>query len=332
MLRRMTFVQTVQRAYQSTVLDGILLEKAERIAGGYPASGQQKLRELFEVGNRRANAATDLLESQPVAAAVLYRDAAIGYIGAILAGRGETVEFGVGDGQRAFERLDAVRSDLRDPPPEFERARGLLTSDDPLAIDRMPENEASSAVQGIANTVTWLRDSIEPRTVTQIRRSRIARLVVLGVCALALLIWAGMSLFSPTNIALHKHVTTSSVHAQSTAPEGGLTDGNTSGAYGVHTAVEQNPWVKIDLAATYELKKIKVYNRGDGWFDESLPLTLELSENGTDFQVVDHRTTSFSQWSPWVYAANGKKARYILVRGAPGKFVALSEIEAFGKK
>jgi len=45
------------------------------------------------------------------------------------------------------------------------------------------------------------------------------------------------------------------------------------------------------------LGKIKLYNRGDGWFDDALlPLTLELSENGTDFVVVDRRTTSFGQW------------------------------------
>src|SRR5262249_14143168 len=126
--------------------------------------------------------------------------------------------------------------------------------------------------------------------------------------------------------------TVSSTHPSSNAPEGGLTDGSTSGAYGVHTAVEDNPWVRVDLGDVYRLKKIKVYNRGDGWYDDGLPLTLELSENGVDFAVIDRRTASFSQWSPWVVAGEGKRARYIQVHGSRGKFVALSELEAFGKK
>jgi hypothetical protein len=148
----------------------------------------------------------------------------------------------------------------------------------------------------------------------------------------ALLVWFVMRVFTPTNIALHKRVLVSSTHSNSTAPEGGLTDGDTGGAYGVHTALEENPWVRVDLGDVYQLRKVKVYNRGDGWFDDSLPLTLELSENGVDFAVVDKRTTSFSQWSPWVVAPDGKRARYIQVHGARGKFVVLSELEAYGKK
>jgi hypothetical protein len=33
-----------------------------------------------------------------------------------------------------------------------------------------------------------------------------------------------------------------------------------------------------------------------------------------------------------VFEAKGRKARYIQVRGAPGKFVALGELEVYGKK
>jgi NedA-like, galactose-binding domain len=328
----MTLVETFHRAYQSTVLDVILLEKAERIASSYPASGQQRLRELFQMGTRRVSAATDLLESQPVAAAVLYRDAALAYISAILTSRGETVEFGPGDMKRALEKLDTVRSELPAAPAEFERARELLTDDDVLALDRLRESNARLGAQAIAATVTWLHDTIEPRSVVEIRRSRILRLVVLGLAVVGLLVWGGVAIFSPPNIALHKRVLVSANHPASTAPEGGLTDGISSGSYGVHTAVEDNPWVRVDLGDVYELSKVKVFNRGDGWFDDCLPLALEFSENGVDFTQVDRRTTSFSQWSPWVFAAQGKRARYIQVHGNKGKYVTLAELEAYGKK
>jgi hypothetical protein len=234
--------------------------------------------------------------------------------------------------KHALEALDGIRSELGRPPDEFERARAILTDEDPLAIDRMSEKEAKLAAQTVGVALTWLHDSIEPRTVAQIRRSRLLRLLVLGTAVLVALVWLGLRLFSPTNIALHKRVATSSVHPNSTAPEGGFTDGSTSGGYDVHTAQEDDPWVRVDLGDVYQLKKVKIYNRGDGWFDYCLPLTLEFSENGVDFTAVDRRTTNFSQWSPWVYAADGAKARYIRVHGTRGKFVALTELEAFGKK
>jgi hypothetical protein len=328
----MTLAEAFQRAYKSTVLDVILLEKAERIAASYPASNQHRLRQLFRAGVRRDLAATDLLENRPVVAAILYRDAAIAYIAAILAARGETVEFAPGDIKRALEKLDAVRSELSDPPGGFGRARALFASDDPLALDHLYGRDAVLGAQAMDETVSWLHDTIEPRTVVEIRRSRLLRLVVLGLAGIGLLAWLGVAILSPTNIALHKRTIVSANHPKSTAAEGGLTDGNNGDAYGVHTALEDNPWVRVDLGDVYQLKKIKIFNRTDCCFDEHLPLTLEISENAVDFAELDRRTTTFSQWSPWVFSPEGKRARYIQVRGAKGKFVVLSELEAYGNK
>jgi hypothetical protein len=328
----MTLAETFQRAYKSTVLDAFLLEEAERIAASYPASGQHRLRELFRAGMRRDRAATDLLESWPVVAVILYRDAAIAYIAAILEARGETVEFGSGDIKRALAKLDAVRSELSDPPEEFERVRTLFASADPLALDHLDGRDAVLSARAIDATVSWLRDTIEPRTVVEIRRSRFLRLVLVGLAGVGLLVWLGMIIFSPANIALHKRVIVSTTHSKSTAHEGGLTDGSNGEAYGVHTAFEHNPWVRVDLGDVYQLKKIKVFNRTDCCFDECLPLTLEVSENEDGFTEIDRRTTTFSQWAPWVFSPDGKRARYIQVRGPAGKFVALSELEAYGKK
>ena len=328
----MTLAEAFQRAYKSTVLDVILLEKAERIAASYPASNQHRLNQLFRAGVRRGLAATDLLENQPAIAAILYRDAAIAYIAAILAAHGETVEFGPGDIKRALEKLDEVRSELSDPPGGFGRARALLASNDPLVLDRLYGRDAVLGAQAMDETVSWLHDTIEPRTVVEIRRSRLVRLVLLGLAGIGLLVWLGVAIFSPTNIALHKRTIVSTNHPKSTAPEGGLTDGSNGDAYGVHTALEDNPWVRVDLGDVYQLKKIKIFNRTDCCFDEHLPLTLEISENEVDFAELDRRTTSFSQWSPWVFSPEGKRARYIQVRGAKGKFVVLSELEAYGNK
>jgi hypothetical protein len=111
-----------------------------------------------------------------------------------------------------------------------------------------------------------------------------------------------------------------------------LTDGVISGAtYGVHTDVSDAPWVQVDLLAVYALDKIKIYNRGDAFFDDGLPMTLQVSDNGVTFVDVETRTKLFGQTTPWVAKARGLKARFVRIRGARGKYVTLSELEVFGR-
>ncbi|HKQ72072.1 MAG TPA: discoidin domain-containing protein [Polyangiaceae bacterium] len=324
--------ESLQRAYKSTVRDVFLLERAERTAASYVASSRDRLRELFAAGARRVEAAADLAESQPASAAVLYLDAALLFIGAIFAGRGDVSDLDRRDPGKAFESLEAIRSELGPFPDSYDDARKVLVSADPLELDRLSDREAFARLQTVQSTVGWLREITEPRTVRQIKVARYVRVGFFGTAAVCLLAWSGVKLFAPKNIALHKPVTQSSVHPNSTAQPGGLTDGETGGSYGIHTNREEDPWVRVDLQEPYALKKVKIYNRGDGWFDAHLPLTLEFSDDGVNFRPVDKRTTTFGQWSPWVFNAGGAKTRFIQIRAAKDNFIALSEIEAFGSK
>jgi len=321
----------LQRAYRAAVRDAFLLERAESTAASYPASARERMRDLYQMGLRRMNAARDVTEGQPVAAGVLHRDAAIAFIAAIAASRSETVEFRAGDARPALGLLESLLPD-RPVPARHDEARRLLSSDDPLVFDHLDERKLRRSVEGVAAFVGWLAETIEPRSVAQIRFLRALRLGLIGTLVLVLVVWGAFKVFSPTNIALHKPTSQSSVHPNSTALPGGLTDGSTRGGYGAHTAAEANPWVRVDLQDLYKLDMVKIYNRTDGWYEDGLPFTLELSENGVDFEVVDHKASNFDGSTPWVYFANGRKARSILVRGTSGKFVALSEIEAYGKK
>ncbi len=147
-------------------------------------------------------------------------------------------------------------------------------------------------------------------------------------------VWGLSSILSPKNIALHKKASASSVFPGTQATAEGLTDGITSGSFGAHTGKEENSWVQVDLGDVFRIDKVKIYNRGDGWFDECLPLTLEFSENGTDFKPIEQRTASFGQLIPWTANGGKAKARYVRVHGKPGGggYVTLAEIEVFGKK
>jgi hypothetical protein len=114
-------------------------------------------------------------------------------------------------------------------------------------------------------------------------------------------------------------------------PEG-LTDGVITGPpYGVHTAAASPPWVQVDLGDVYKVSKVKVYNRGDGWFNDGLPMTLQTSLDGTWFVDIETRRAPFSQKSPWVANAHREKARYIRLRGPATKYLALSELEVFAR-
>jgi hypothetical protein len=156
--------------------------------------------------------------------------------------------------------------------------------------------------------------------------------LLLGGGLIGSAIWGASVTFEPKNVALHKPVSTSSVHPRSISPSSGLTDGVKTGAYGAHTDREEASWVQVDLTDVYRIDSVKIYNRGDGWFDDCLPLTLLFSENGTDFVEAETRTASFSQVLPWTFEPKRTRARYVRVGAARGGFVALAEVEVFGKK
>src|SRR6185369_14414810 len=106
----------------------------------------------------------------------------------------------------------------------------------------------------------------------------------------------------------------------------------TTGAYGIETTVSDDPWVQVDLERLHKIYTVKVYNRGDTAFDAGLPCTLQCSENGREFVDLDKRVNVFSQAQPWVVKPRGRACRYVRVRADKGKYIALSEIEVFGRK
>jgi hypothetical protein len=215
---------------------------------------------------------------------------------------------------------------------ELEAFLRLLVHPDPLALDRLPPDQVVERIKTIRSTVHWLRDLNEPRSVRHIRFLRIARLASLGAFVAAIATWGASAALAPPNIALNKPVVASSAHPYAVSPPSGLTDGVKAAAYGVHTNKEDAPWVQVDLTDVYRIQRVKIYNRGDGWYDDGLPLTLLFSEDGVNFVPVETRTQSFGQLIPWTSEGKGGRARYVRIAGAKGNFVALNEVEVFGKK
>jgi hypothetical protein len=161
-----------------------------------------------------------------------------------------------------------------------------------------------------------------------VRGARIGRIA--GVALIVIwAAWAGArDLFSAPNIARGKPVRASSLWP-GTGPGADLVDGTRGVGFAIHTQREASAWVMVDLETTRHVKTVKVYNRRDGYFDEGLPLFLELSEDGVSFREVSRKDGHFEPDPPWTVPI-GQSTRFIRVRsGRPQGLVALNEIEVF---
>jgi hypothetical protein len=324
----------VRRLARWRWIEAFLLREAARVAASYPPARQGQLRSLVQAGELRSRAADELIDDFAVAALALYREAAVLYMAALLSAAGLVAANETLLPERVVHHFASLETRATPPCSDADfRAFLLLVADpDPLLIDRTTRFERAARIGRTREMVHWLRTLLEPRSLMHVRALRVVRIALASFLVVGSLFWGIRELRKPKNIALHAPVTTSSVHPHATSSAYGLTDGVTAGSYGVHTNTEEKPWVQIDLGDVYRIDTVKIYNRGDGWFDAGMPMTLLFSEDGTEFASVDTRAESFDQWAPWVFEAGKKRARYVRVNGARGTIVALNEIEVFGKK
>ncbi|HMJ56661.1 MAG TPA: discoidin domain-containing protein [Polyangiaceae bacterium] len=319
---------------QARARDLFLLERAERAVRAFTPEQHAAVRKHFDAAQRRASVADDLSDDRNVAVAyVLYREAVTLLIAAVLASR-DASRTDLDDlrASTAFDALTELAAAGRIPPlPEYVgQARKLLSEDEPLAFDRRAPEDLLSRRKSVEFTLRWLQELIEPRTLNEIRATRLVRLFITAALIACMIGWIVVRVTRPVNIALNKPVTISQRHPASTAPadNSGIVNGDIEGSYGAHTApaaAGSFAWVMVDLVQPTSIKKVKVFNRADGWFDESLPWTIEFSDDGTTFNPVDTRTTGFTARSPWIYEAKGVKTRFVRVRS--NSYLALTEIE-----
>jgi hypothetical protein len=324
----------LERWLDSRWMEALLLLRAERTATSYPTGRAAAMRRLFTGAEARNRAAGELVRTMPVASLPLYRDAALLYMAAACSVRTEAPFDEPLDGERVVRSFLELGRDkpLTAPRDEVADFFRFVARPDPSWLDRQPRREVQRKLQSLQKMNEWLRGFVEPRSREHIRAERAAKICALLAIVLGFVAWKARVAIRAKDIALEKPVTMSSIYPTASFPAGGLTDGFVSDTYGVHTNREALPWVQIDLGEVFRIDKIDVYNRSDCCFDDGLPMTLLLSENGQEFVTVDSRRQSFTAASPWTYFAQGHRARYIRINGAPGSYLALGEVEAFGKK
>jgi hypothetical protein len=291
------------------IREWFLLEQAASTIRGYTSVQHALVGAHVRAANARLRAAKTLVD--PLSASVLLRDGILHLLS----------EQASASSAASF---DVVGDDA-------DRASAAITSEDSLYFDRLLPDALEPTRRALERTASSLRRRVDPRSAANVRGTRWGRLTALAVIA-AYVIWRILaSTVIPHNVALGKPVYPSSYKLN--PPDGHeLVDGTIVSSFGVHTNTEDSPRVTIDLLATYRIFTVKVYNRGDGWYDDCLPLVVELSADGQNYFPIGRRETHFNQQPPWVIDAHKHQARYVRLRVDRRSYIALSEVEVIGKK
>ena len=210
-----------------------------------------------------------------------------------------------------------------------ERLRAALDADDPLFFDRLSREDAARTRVALEGAATRLANGVEARSLLNVRATRWGRRAAVTLLALYVLGSLAAARWLPKNVAREKPV-----HPSSTRRGDGkeLVDGEIATVPGVYTNAEESPSVVIDLVDTYAVSEIRVKNRIDQSFDDSLPLVVEAAIEGGAFHPIARRDEHFAADPPWIIKANGEPVRLVRIKVLKRGYLALSEVEVYGKK
>ncbi|MGH7436671.1 MAG: hypothetical protein ACRENE_13440, partial [Polyangiaceae bacterium] len=182
------------------------------------------------------------------------------------------------------------------------------------------------ALEGAASR---LANGVEARSLLNLRATRWGRRAAAALLALCLVGSLAAARWLPRNVALEKPV-----HPSSSRHGDGheLVDGEVATVPGVFTNVEESPSVVIDLVDTYAVDEIRVKNRIDQSFDDSLPMVVEVSADGAAFKQLARRDEHFAADPPWIIKAKREPVRLVRIKVMKRGYLALSEVEVYGKK
>lgn len=93
-----------------------------------------------------------------------------------------------------------------------------------------------------------------------------------------------------------------------------------------HTAEQDNPWVVIDLGRLQRISSVEVENRRDCCKERAVPLVLEVSSDGKQFQPILQQAESFSTWTAEFAPLD---ARWVRLRAQRRTYLHLARVRVF---
>ncbi len=307
-----------------------LLEQAANAQDQIPWAVNMQVVRARESAQWRIAAARHLRERCHPRAALLLWSAGLGYLANAYCLAQGIASSASGDPKTSLGELLAGLAQRSSPLPARLRADldavrdGLTLSLDDLAVDEM------EALLGRFDRPTqWLTEAVgmwsAPR-LRAVRRSRWLALVLFLVTALTLLlVW----LLTPENIALNKRVVASPAILDTRAER--VVDGKRFGVIAYHSDLAPSPWLRIDLGKRYPIGRVEIYGRHDCCHEQSVPMAVEVSDDGKHFRGVAVRHEPLHRLNPWTVTLDYISARYVRVHTLRSTNLVLSEVEVYAK-
>jgi hypothetical protein len=308
------------------------LRGAERTVAAYEPAQQARVQAHAAAAARRLSAGRRTLEDVPAASLML--DAVRHYLLAARAAqsRASTASTDEANGVDLARELPPLSADPTRPdaaPTDDARVREALAALDSLYLDRLPAEDAARLRGALDRAAGMLAGRVEARSLLNVRATRWGRRAAVAVVA-AYGLWAtAAAIWLPKNVARDKPV-----HASSSRHGDGheLVDGEIATVPGLMTGVEESPSATIDLVDLYAIDEIRVYNRIDQSFDDSLPMAVEVSVDGSLYRPLGRRDEHFSADPPWIVSGRHEAGRFVRIKALKRGYLALSEVEVYGKK
>jgi F5/8 type C domain len=95
-----------------------------------------------------------------------------------------------------------------------------------------------------------------------------------------------------------------------------------------HTKEDKEPWFEVDLGASRKVASVLVENRSDYGQDRSVPLVVELSDDGEAWAEVARQPNTFRSWTATFPARN---ARFVRLRVPRLSFLHLRRVSVFDR-
>lgn len=322
-----------------TRVSGALTRARKQLAlylggGEAPLSGpgrtwdeHHRLYVLAEAARRKFEAARVLFDARmPHAALLLYQKAATD----MAAGLGPSED-------QKPESTNAVPSPQLRPRLEAGGARAQLAEVgarvaemDDATIDALPQPEAQALCEQMDALGACLLDRVRPRLPAEISRRRVGRWAALGASAFVLPFLVYSWVHFPRNVSQKKPVVVSSQEGP-TIPSS-VVDGDNMLHYpAFRTKKENGPWLTVDLLRPYVITDIHIYGPHRCCFAESVPLVVEVSLDGVNYEVVGRRTEPLVPVEAWRVLSIKSTARHIRIRSEGKRILHLTEVSVFGR-
>ena len=266
------------------------------------------------------------------AALLLLREATRLYVSATIAGDSPELaaQLKSADGGQLWEAYQQAIADEQPwPEDEADQLKDALLQPQPERIAPLSAEQRECQVRLLLQVAGRMDAQLAPDVwrlarLRELGRFRIVVASLLGIALLGAGWMAATSALRGSNLALGRTVTISSSDRTYGGPTQKLVDDDLSDL-GMHSEREAQPWARVDLGAVHDIHQVVIHNRLSCCQERAVPMVIEVSTDGKQYQQLGKRTATFSVWALNAIA----RARFVRVRVLKTTFLHINEIAVY---